>query len=130
MKKIGAMTTNSNRISKEPKLTIGLDLGGRSSHYCILDEAGNVILERNLPTTAKGIHQVFSRIPRSRIALETGAHSPWVNGICHLLRGLFVGMCELSLIGARGIRDSLLFASGRASRSRVCCGCLSPLCEV
>jgi hypothetical protein len=31
-----------------------LDLGDRSSHYCILDEAGNVILEHNLPTTPKG----------------------------------------------------------------------------
>jgi transposase len=45
MKKISTMTTNRNKISKEPKLTIGLDLGDRSSHYCILDEAGNVILE-------------------------------------------------------------------------------------
>jgi transposase len=27
----------------------------------------------------KGIHQVFDRIPRSRIALETETHSPWVS---------------------------------------------------
>jgi len=51
----------------------------RTRHYCILDEAGNVMLEQSLPTTPKGIHQVFSRIPRSRIALETGTHSPWVS---------------------------------------------------
>jgi transposase len=38
-----------------------------------------VILEHSLPTTPKGIHQVFSRIPRSRIVLETGTHSPWVS---------------------------------------------------
>jgi hypothetical protein len=71
VKKISAVAANGNEIFKEPKLTIGLDLGDRSSHYCILDEAGNVILEHNLPATPKGIHQVFSRIPRSRIALET-----------------------------------------------------------
>jgi transposase len=46
---------------------------------CILDEAGKVILEHNLPTTPKGILQVFSRISRSRMALETGTHSPWVS---------------------------------------------------
>ena len=38
-----------------------------------------MILEHNLPTTPKGIHQVFRGIPRSRIALETGTHSPWVS---------------------------------------------------
>ena len=79
MKKISTVATNRNEIFREPRLTIGLDLGDRTSHYCILDEAGNVILEHSLPTTPKGIYQVFSRIPRSRIALETGTHSPWVS---------------------------------------------------
>ncbi len=79
MKKISTVAKRGNEIFKEPKLTIGLDLGDRSSHYCILDEAGSVLLDHSLPTTPKGIHQVFSRIPRSRIALETGTHSPWVS---------------------------------------------------
>jgi transposase len=79
VKKISTVATNGNEIFKEHKLTIGSDLGDRSSHYCILDEAGNVILEQSVPTTPKGIQQVFSRIPRSRIALETGTHSPWVS---------------------------------------------------
>ena len=78
MKKISTMGKRGNEIFEEPKLTIGLDLGDRTSHYCILDEAGNVILERSLPTTPKGIHPVLSKIPRSRIALETGTHFPWV----------------------------------------------------
>ncbi len=60
MKKISTVAKNGNEIFKEPKLTIGLDLGDRSSYYCILDEAGKVILEHKLPTTPKGIHQVFS----------------------------------------------------------------------
>ena len=79
MKKNSTVAMGRKQIFQEPKLTIGLDLGDRSSHYCILDEAGNVILEHNLPTTPKGMHQIFSRIPRSRIALETGTHSPWVS---------------------------------------------------
>jgi hypothetical protein len=33
------VTTRRNKIFKEPKLTIGLDLGDRTSHYCILNEA-------------------------------------------------------------------------------------------
>jgi transposase len=57
MKNISTATKNGNEIFKELRLTIGLDLGDRTSHYCILDEAGTVILEHNLPTTPKGIQQ-------------------------------------------------------------------------
>jgi transposase len=39
-----------------------------SSFYCVLDEAGDVLMEQRLGTT-----------PRSRMALETGTHSPWVS---------------------------------------------------
>jgi len=39
------VATNRGEIFKERQLTIGLNLGNRASHYCILDEAGNVILE-------------------------------------------------------------------------------------
>src|ERR1700676_341856 len=79
MKKNSTGTTGRRQIFKHPKLTIGLDLGDRTSHYCMLDEAGNVILEDSLPTTSNGIRQAFRRIPRCRIALETGTHSPWVS---------------------------------------------------
>src|SRR5580700_1965703 len=79
MKKISTVVLEGMQICKENQLTIGLDLGDRISRYCILDEAGQIILEQELPTTAKGIEQVFSKIPRSRIALETGTHSPWLS---------------------------------------------------
>jgi transposase len=59
--------------------TIGVDLGDRFSHYCILNGAGEIIREHRLPTTPKGIEEVFSKIPPSRVALETGTHSPWVS---------------------------------------------------
>ena len=79
MKKNITLVENTNEIFKAQQLTIGLDLGDRNSHYCILDETGNVILEQSVPTTPKGIQQVFSKISRSRIALETGTHSPWLS---------------------------------------------------
>src|SRR6202795_138645 len=79
MKKISTMQAFSNEILKEQKLTIGLDLGDRWSFYCVLDEAGQVILEHKLPTTSEAMKQTFGKIPRSLIALETGTHSPWVS---------------------------------------------------
>jgi transposase len=36
-------------------------------------------MEQKLPTIKQAIKQVFGRVPRSQIALETGAHSPWVS---------------------------------------------------
>jgi transposase len=79
MKKIS--TTGAQKIGKVEgqRLTIGLDLGDRSSWYCVLEEAGEVLLEQKVPTTPKAMKEVFGRIPRSRIALETGMHSPWVS---------------------------------------------------
>src|ERR1700723_2794296 len=59
-------------IFKEKKLTIGLDLGDRWSFYCVMDEAGQVILEQKLSTTPEAMKQTFGKIPRSLIALEKG----------------------------------------------------------
>jgi len=79
VKKIITVARNRSEIFKQQQLTIGVDLGDRISYYCILDETGNVILEQSVPTTPKGMQQVFSKISHCRIALETGTHSPWVS---------------------------------------------------
>src|ERR1035438_9284066 len=75
MKKISTVATKQNRNFPEQKLTIGFDLGDRSSWYCVLDEQGEVVLEQRLGTTPKAMKEVFGGMPRSRIALETGTHS-------------------------------------------------------
>jgi len=79
MKKISIMQAFGNEISKEQKLTIGMDLGDRWSFYCVLDEAGKIILEQKVATTPEAMKQTFGKISRSLIALETGTHSPWVS---------------------------------------------------
>ncbi len=79
MKKISTTTAKQIRNFAAQKLTIGLDLGDRSSWYCVLSETGEVLLEQKLSTTPKAIKEVFGGMPRSRIALETGMHSPWVS---------------------------------------------------
>ena len=61
------------------RLTVGIDLGDRSSRYCILDEQGEVLAEGSVATTKKGLSQVFGSKRRSRTVLEVGTHSPWVS---------------------------------------------------
>ena len=38
-----------------------------------------MILEHKLPTTPQAMERVLNAMPLNRIALETGAHSPWVS---------------------------------------------------
>jgi transposase len=81
MKKISTIAGKQSKNFRAQKLTIALDLGDRSSGYCVLDEAGDVLLEQKLGTTPKTMREVFGGMPRSRIALETGMHSPWVSRV-------------------------------------------------
>jgi predicted NBD/HSP70 family sugar kinase len=66
---------------QDGQLTIGLDLGDRSSSYCALNGAGEVILEQRVATNPETMKRTFEKMPRSRIALETGTHSPWVSRV-------------------------------------------------
>lgn len=64
---------------KGQRITIGMDLGDRTSRYCELDEEGNIIRESSVATTRKGLTQLLARRRRCRIAIEVGTHSPWVS---------------------------------------------------
>jgi transposase len=64
---------------------IGMDLGDKSSRYCALDEEGEVIEEASVVTTKKALLQVFGQLSRCRVAIEVGAHSPWVSRLLESL---------------------------------------------
>jgi len=46
MKKISTAAAKQKNNLQDQRLTIGLDLGDRSSWYCVLNEAGEVLLEQ------------------------------------------------------------------------------------
>src|ERR1700731_4342122 len=129
MKKNSTVAVGRKQIFEQAKLTIGLDLGDRTSHYCILDEAGNVILEGNLLTTSNGIRQAFIRIPRCRIALETGTHSPWVSRqLAQMGHEVIVAHARnVRLIGESSRKDDRLDARMLARLARLDPGLLSPV---
>jgi len=78
MRKISTMRTAAKNIF-QGQLTVGLDLGDRSSAYCVLDGAGEILLEQRVATTPEAMRQAFEKMTRCRIAMETGTHSPWVS---------------------------------------------------
>jgi transposase len=67
------------------RVTIGMDLGDRTSRYCVLDSSGSVVEEASVATTKKAMLQTFGAMKRCRIAIEVGTHSPWLS---RLLSGL------------------------------------------
>jgi transposase len=61
------------------KLTIGLDLGDRSVHFCIINEQCEIVMEDQLSNTKVGLNRLFEKLAATRVALEAGTHSPWVS---------------------------------------------------
>ncbi len=129
MRKNSTVVKNGNKIFKQPALTIGLDLGDRSSCYCVLDEMGNVILERSVPTTPNGIRQAFAKMPRCRIALETGTHSPWVSRqLARMDHEVIVAHARnVRLIGESSRKDDRIDARTLARLARIDPGLLGPV---
>ena len=129
MKKISTMAIEKIQIFKGKQLTIGLDLGDRTSHYCVLNEMGEVIVEDKLATTPKGMEEVFSRIPRSRIALETGTHSPWVSRLLTQLghEAIVAHARNVRLIWESSRKDDRLDARTLARLARIDPGLLGPV---
>jgi transposase len=129
MKKNSTVAVGRKQILKQARLTIGLDLGDRTSYYCILDAAGNVIWERSVPTTLNGIRQAFGRMPRCRIALETGTHSPWVSRqLSEMGHEVIVAHArKVQLIGQSSRKDDQLDARTLARLARIDPGLLSPV---
>lgn len=56
------------------KMTIGIDLGDRRSHFCVLNEQAQVIARGFLPTTITAFRREFEALPPSLVAIEAGAH--------------------------------------------------------
>jgi len=115
-----AAATLSKKISQQ-KLTVGLDLGDRSSWYCLLDEAGAILREQRISTTAKAFGEVFGSMPRSRVALETGMHSPWVSRLLSELgqEVIVAHARQVRLIGESRKKDDRLDAQTLARLARI-----------
>src|SRR5438093_6155215 len=129
MKKLSTATAHGIDKLQTHQLTIGLDLGDRSSYYCVLDEAGNIVLEEKVATTPKALDTRFAAMPRSRIALETGMHSPWVgrllSGLGH--ESIVAHARNVRLIRESRRKDDRLDAQSLARLARIDRQLLSPV---
>ena len=61
-----------------PKRCVGLDLGDRSSAYCLIDEQGKILREDSVETSHQGLCRVFESMPQTRIVMEATRNTHWV----------------------------------------------------
>src|SRR5690242_13752684 len=121
MKKVSTETAMQGRNISQQRLTVGLDLGDRNSWYCVLDESGQIQLEQRVGTNAKLLRQVFGAMPRSRIALEIGTHSPWISRLLRELghEVIVANARKVRLIGESRKKDDRLDAQTLARLARI-----------
>ena len=60
-------------------ITIGLDLGDRRHHACVLDEAGEILAQEKIVNTREVLTAFCARYSGATIIMETGTHSLWVS---------------------------------------------------
>jgi transposase len=129
MRKPGTTALRRRRKLEDGQLTIGLDLGDRSSFYCVLNGAGEVVLEARVATNPEAMRKTFEKMPSSRIALETGTHSPWVSRLLTELghEAIVAHSRNVRLIGESRRKDDRLDAQALARLARIDPQLLSPI---
>jgi len=101
--------------------TIGMDLGDKSSRYCVLDEQGRIVQEGSVGTTKRALAQKFGALRRCRMAVEVGTHSPWVSRLLKSLghEVIVANARQVKLISASTRKDDRLDAQTLARLARV-----------
>jgi hypothetical protein len=78
-------TTSQHLIAEVPhrqsrvEMTIGIDLGDVWSHYCILNQDGEVVDRGRFRTTPKAVEKWFTDLPPVRVAMEAGTRCDLLN---------------------------------------------------
>ncbi len=112
MKKNSTRAQSPKRAAARSKgpITIGMDLGDKTSRYCVVGDHGEVVSEGSVATTRKAMGQKFAGMRRCRMAMEVGTHSPWLS---RMLTGLGF---EVIVANARQVQ--LISASSRKNDRR------------
>ena len=125
MQKRNSSRQNPNSAVKtkrsQQSVTIGMDLGDKTSRYCLLSDEGEILREGQVATTKAGMTATFGRIGRARIAIEVGTHSPWVS---RLLRSfgheiIVANPRQVKLITESSRKDDRLDAETLARLARI-----------
>ena len=107
--------------SRKRSITIGMDLGDKSSHYYVTDSEGQMVREGTVATTKKGMKQRFGSLAKCRMAIEVGTHSPWVSRLLSSFghEVIVANARQVKLISSSSRKDDRLDAQTLARLARV-----------
>jgi transposase len=102
-------------------ITIGLDLGDKTSRYCVLSENGEVQAEGSVATAKMAMAKKFGSMTHCRIAIEVGSHSPWLSRLLKDLghEVIVANARQVQLISASSRKDDRMDAQMLARLARV-----------
>lgn len=119
----------SNAVMLIPNVTVGLDVGDRTSRTYEVDAAGQRGTEATIATTRQGITQYFGTRAPCRVVLEAGTHSPWISRELAALKHEVVVANPSAVFGPRRRRkrNDLLDAEYLARQGRADVRLLHPI---
>jgi hypothetical protein len=102
-------------------VTIGMDLGDKTSRYFMLGNEGEILREGQVATAKTGIVEAFGSLGRVRIAIEVGTHSPWVSRLLLKLghEVIVANPRQVKLITESSRKDDRLDAQTLARLARI-----------
>lgn len=101
-------------------ITIGVDLGDRWSHVCVLGADGEPAGRFRMRTSATAFSDRLADLDRGRLAIETGTHSPWASRVLEEqgFEVIVANARQVRLIGARDKKTDRLDAELLARLAR------------
>jgi transposase len=94
-------------LTTSARHTIGVDLGDKRSHVCVLGAEGQVTSELTISTTPTAFRKYFIAVPSALVVIEVGPHSRWASA-------LIAGLGHKVLVANAG-RVPLIHQSNRKS---------------
>jgi transposase len=109
--------------------TLGVDLGDKRSHVCVLDAEGQIISECTITTSPSAFRKYFVAISSALVVIEVGPHSRWASdllaGLGHEM--LVANAGRVSLIHQSDRKNDRLDARHLAKLARVDPSLLAPI---
>ncbi|MEO0650834.1 MAG: IS110 family transposase [Planctomycetota bacterium] len=66
-------------VTSTNSLFLGLDVGDRKTHFCLINEDREVVRRGHFATCQEGLAKALSKLPRCQVTLEAGSQSPWMS---------------------------------------------------
>jgi transposase len=123
------MKKDITAVCEVPERTIGIDLSDRTFRYCALNRDGKIIDEGERKLDPDSLRKFLAAQPAARVAVETGAHSAWVQALAQGLghETIVANARELRAVTGRSHRSDQHDARQLARLARVDGELLNPV---